>query len=115
MHYMNKREAHIGDWVAGPTHNSQGKIRVGIVRELMPEHGPCNVKLHIWPSEYNPGDDNGFKGEIIQSWDSRGREDYADAKELIHVLDSFRMASAVEKYGDWNAPYFEPHMGMHKP
>jgi len=121
MHYKNNRLVTIGDWVVGKTHNSDHKIIVGIVLETMPKQGTCNVRLHVFRSfdfrEKKPTDDG--HGEVVavggaadqKSFWLEGRSDYADAAELIHVMDGFRMVEAVIGSGNWDAPYFPPTFG----
>jgi len=102
MHYKNGREAKVGDWVVGPTHNSNNSIRIGYVIELMPKQGPCNVKMLYWESE-RIHEDGG--GHTIPITEAIPKVDYADAAELILCADGHRMVSAIEGHGKWNGPY----------
>jgi hypothetical protein len=115
MHYKNGRAASIGDWVIGPTHNSEGKILVGKVLELMPQQGPCNVRLHAYywfgfrPTQ--PNDD--MHGELVhvkrgdkpEAYWLEGRQDFADAAALVPAADAFQMLSAVVEHGAWNGRF----------
>lgn len=100
MHYKNGRPVSIGDWVVGKTHNSNGEIRVGIVKETMPLQGPCNVKLHIWLSDYHH--DDGGLNENIPAYNTKGKDDYADCAELVKCSDGLTMISAILEHGNWN-------------
>jgi hypothetical protein len=89
MHYKNKREVKVGDWIVGPTHNSENKVVCGIVLELMPQQGPCNVRLLTFPSyrffAARPADyDDG--GITVYTGDKNTgvlgyQQDFADAAE----------------------------------
>ena len=103
MHYKNGRPVTIGDWVVGKTHNSNGQVRVGIVKETMPLQGPCNVKLHVWLSDYLH--DDGGQNEHRAPHETRGQDDYADCAELIKCSDGLAMVSAVVEHGSWNGKY----------
>jgi hypothetical protein len=113
MHYKNGRPVAVGDWVVGKTHNSQQRLVIGIVRELMPQQGTCNVRLECWdrhnmvPHEERPESPDtimmGSGGHLAAP-----RPDYADAAELITVADGYRMVAAVSSCGLWDAPYFAP-------
>ncbi len=88
MHYKNGRPAQVGDWVVGKTHNSNGHLVIGIVRELMPKQGPCNVRLQCWnrrnmtPVEkYNPDVSEATIAMSNGGYIARPIGDYADAKE----------------------------------
>jgi hypothetical protein len=102
MHYKNGRRVTLGDWVVGKTHNSQGVI-VGIVIDMMPQQGPCNIKIHRWEGEQNY--DAGVPEPFIPAQQTRGREDYGDANEFILAADGLRMVSAILGYGNWDGPY----------
>jgi hypothetical protein len=102
VHYKNGRAATIGDWVVGPTHNSNGRARCGLVVEIMPDQGPCNIKIHLWEDEHFTEEGH---PRMIKAVDSRGRDDYADAKECIKVEDGLRMVRAVVQWGDYRSPY----------
>lgn len=115
MHYKNKRLAVVNDWVCGPTHNSQGKIAVGFIIELMEGQGNCSARLWIFPSllfrPYNPDENTG--GQLIhhvgvkrELYSLGGKEDYADVKELIRVDDGWRLTNAVIGSGLPESPYF---------
>lgn len=131
MHYKNGREARQGDWVVGPTHNSQSRIAIGIVLELMPQQGPCNLKLRTFPfgawakKQENPANGDlqppffpnfGGRGIFVEGLSPNSSDvnseylwshiDFADAAELFRVDDAERMANAVQSYGMWNSPYF---------
>ncbi len=116
MHYKNGRPASIGDWVVGPTHNSEGKLLVGMVMETMPEQGPCNVRLYVFPwyeSRLNmtPESSSDWERDGCRVWTGKekaygmiaGREDFADAAKLIHVNDGHRMVAAFEDFGRWTS------------
>lgn len=105
MHYKNKRPVGVGDWAVGISHNSHGKPIVGIVLDMMPNQGNCNLKLHVWKEEVM---DDGGHGEtvIIPAHQTRGTIDYGDAKEFIRVDDGLRMVNAVVGSGNWDGPYF---------
>jgi hypothetical protein len=102
MHYKNGREARVGDWVFGISHNSDNKPICGLVVELMPKQGSCNIKIHLWRDEYFT--EEGHPRTTL-SVDSRGIDDYGDSKEFIAVEDGLRMVKAVVGHGNWNAPY----------
>ncbi len=92
MHYKNGREAKVGDWVIGKTHNSGERLRVGYVKELMPEGGTCNVKMHVWLSGF---DYCGGESTPLRPYETRGEEDYAYTANLTHVLDGHQLVSIV--------------------
>lgn len=102
MHYKNRREAKVGDWVVGITHNSNGQLRVGYVKELMPANSQCNVKLHVWlhaPSEYL----GGYQA-AVPCYKTLGEDDYAFAGNLLHVQDGYRLADIVATAWNWDSP-----------
>lgn len=110
MHYMNGRNVTIGDWVVGKTHNGEGAM-VGVVIQTMPQQGPCNVRLKVFPnygfSEYHRDDDS--DGIIIPMegkppYKLSCRDDYADCAELLRVDDGLRLANAA-KLGHWQSNY----------
>ncbi len=103
MHYMNGRPVKVGDWVVGRTHNSRGQCRVGIVQETMEKQGPCNVRLHVWLDQHFH--DDGCPDHHVPATESRGEDDYADAKSLIKAEDGYRMVDAIEDHGKWDGPY----------
>lgn len=102
MHYLNGRLVSLGDWVVGPTHNSDNRIVCGLVVELMPKQGSCNVKLHAWKDEHFMEE-----GEpcTIRAVSSSGYDDYADCKRLIKVEDGLRMVKAVVQFGTHDSSY----------
>lgn len=102
MHYKNGREAKVGDWAVGPTHNSGNEPRVGRVLELMPLQGPCNVKLHIWRDRHYTEEGAPVH---VPAHKTEGETDFADAKELVLCADGYRMLSAIEGHGKWDGPY----------
>lgn len=102
MHYKNGRKVTIGDWVVGVSHNSGHKPIVGIVIEMMPDQGTCNIKLHRWSDESFL--DAGTRVEVQpQNW--HGKPDFGDAKEFILCEDGLRMVNAVLGHGNWDGPY----------
>ena len=103
MHYKNGRRVNLGDWVVGRTHNSKGEAVCGIVIEIMPDRGNCNIKIHSWrdDQDYNEG----VPEELVPAHESRGFVDYGDAKEFVRVDDGLRMISAVLDHGNWDGPY----------
>lgn len=122
MHYKNKVEAKFGHVVIGQTHNSKGAIRLGKIIELMPQQGPCNVKLLVFgfnPIQRPVSDDDRwmlkfYGSEILTTvrqleGENRSIEvavDYADVSELLRVEDCFRMLNSILRYGEAEAPYF---------
>ena len=84
------------------SHNSDNKPVCGLVVELMPKQGPCNIKIHRWEDETFTE-----QGEWrrIPAVESRGKEDYGDAKEFITVEDGLRMVKAVVQWGNYDSPY----------
>lgn len=122
MHYKNKAEAKIGHVVIGKTHNSNGKLRMGKILELMPQQGPCNVKLAIIsfapqaaPKEHDEPWFNRFVGsEMLTTRNLFDNEkltlevavDYADVREILPCSDCFRMLNAILQYGDWDSSFF---------
>lgn len=104
MHYKNGRPVTVGDWVVGPTHNSKNALCVAYVTGIMPEQGPCNIKLFIWSSEYCDDGDGGTPFTIpIEK--APPKIDYGDAKEFITCADGRRMVSAIWGHGRWDGPY----------
>lgn len=102
MHYMNGRGVTIGDWVVGVSHNSNHKPICGLVVAMMPEQGPCNIRVHIWEDEYFT--EEGHPRDI-PAVESRGKDHYGDAKEFILAADGLRMIKAVMGHGNWDGPY----------
>ena len=100
MHYKNKKQAQVGDWVIGPTHNSQQKLVVGIVVELTPLQGDCNVKLAVFGDAECP---YGLvpKGDPYKNIFT----DYADAKNLVPIVDAYRLVEAVYEHGLHESSY----------
>lgn len=109
MHYKNGREIKVDEIVVGRTHNSEGHLRIGVVMELMPAQGPCNVKLMVlgaWSLLAS--------GQVMLQTTAHlnGKPltlktgiDYADAKELYRVDDCYSMLDAVLDHGQWDSPY----------
>src|ERR1044071_8397305 len=102
MPYINGRPVTLGDWFIGPSHNSENKLAIGVVVQMMPKQGPCNVRLITFPSWGFGVRDSQDESDCITTYSGDGktlkveyREDYADAKELVHVMDGFRMVTAV--------------------
>lgn len=118
MHYKNGRSVTVGDWVIGPTHNSEGKVVIGIVVEEMPKQGPCNVRLHSWKSFNLRPIEHTDDYRIALHFQQQGKPmaldtgsaDYADAKELVHVIDAYNMLAAVTDHGDWKTGNFQKKM-----
>jgi hypothetical protein len=103
MHYLNGREAKVGDWIVGPTHSSDNALRVGIVQEVFgKDRGDCNLRLHVWLDEHF--NEQGTP-HTIPAIESRGHDEYADCKRCIRVSDGWRMVDAVHGHGLWNGPY----------
>jgi hypothetical protein len=102
MHYMNDRIVNVGDWVVGISHNSEGKPVCGIVMELMPKQGPCNIRIHIWKDEFFTEEGH---PRTIKAHESKGENDFGDSREFVTVADAFRMLKAVTRWGDYRAPY----------
>lgn len=122
MHYKNGRPASVGDIVIGPTHNSEQKLRIGEVIELMPKQGPCNVRLSIigrttgiMVGAHNDIEANRFFGGRVLTGPLRGdklptsievAEDFADSKKLMTVVDAYRALDAIHSYALHDSPYF---------
>lgn len=117
MHYKNGRPAAPGQWVIGPTHNSQNSLRIGLILQLMEGQGPCNCRIWIPKVIPNEEEDSGVP-LFATARDGRppdklgGYEDFADVGQLVAVVDGWRMVAAVCGSGNWNAPYFEPQWGQ---
>lgn len=102
MRYKNGRAAKLGDLVVGTTHNSGGKLRLGTVRELIPEKGPCNVRLLVVGIPSGQIEAKDFvAGRILVGTIRRVGEseplfeiadDFADCKELVTVMDAYKAA-----------------------
>src|SRR6266496_4111705 len=99
MHYKNGRIVNIGDWVVGVSHNSRNKPICGLVMEIMPKQGPCNIRIHIWKDEHFA--EQGHP-RMIPAVESRGQDDYGDSKEFIRVDDGLKMVKAVMQWGNYN-------------
>jgi hypothetical protein len=106
MHYKNGRDVKIGDWAVGISHNSNHCTVCGYVTELMPQQGPCNIKILRWRNHSFTEDGNPVTF-AIGSPHNRPIEDYGDAKEFIRVDDGLRMITAVENFGKWDSHYFQ--------
>ena len=123
MHYKNGQTAKLGDLVIGVTHNSNHCLRLGVVEELMPKQGPCNVRLLVIgrATGLMIGSENGiestrfFGGQIIRALIHRDNEapaalevaeDYADCKKLVTVVDAYKALNAIEEYSKYDSPYF---------
>lgn len=123
MHYKNGRESKLGDLVIGITHNSDHKLRIGRVLELMPKQGPCNVRLLVVGmatglmvgSQKDIEATRFFGGQILRATRyAEGQpplaleiaEDYADCKELVTVIDAYKALTAIENYSRYDSPYF---------
>lgn len=102
MHYKNGRQVNTGDWVIGISHNSQNKPVVGVVMEMMPKQGPCNIRIHCWREEYYTEEGHPMTTPLEQT---KGYDDYGDAKEFILCADGLRMVKAVVQFGAWESPY----------
>lgn len=110
MHYKNGREIKVDEIVIGPTHNSEGHLRVGVVLELMPAQGPCNVKLMVLGAWSLLASGQAML-QTTGHYDGKPLTlktgiDYADAKDLFRVDDCYKMLDAVLDHGGWNSPYF---------
>lgn len=105
MHYKNKRPAKVGDWVIGLTHNSDGQLRVGYVKELMPTNGNCNVRLHVWL--HGNADHCGGYQPAKPCYELLGQDDYAFAGNLLHAQDGYRLADIVATAWAWDAPFHQ--------
>ncbi len=101
MHYKNGRPVNVGDWVVGKTHNSKDVV-VGIVLEMMPKQGPCNIKIHRWEEDLMIDDADTVRTPAHKT---SGVVDYADASEFILASDGLKMVKAVIGFGNWDAPY----------
>lgn len=120
MHYKNNRPVSLKDWVIGPSHNSEGKLIIGVVAEIMPKQGPCNVRLETFPSfrfhALGPNDDShGVRVEVTDGDKNEvqyigSHRDYADANELLRVDDAFRAARAIEDFGRWEGGAFSQQL-----
>lgn len=88
--------------MVGVSHNSNHRTVCGLVVEMMPKQGPCNIKIHRWEDEHFTEEGH---PRMIPAVESRGREDYGDAKEFITVEDGLRMVTAVVGHGNWDGPY----------
>jgi hypothetical protein len=123
MHYKNGRESKVGDLVVGVTHNSDHKLRIGKVLELMTNKGSCNVRLLVigMATGMMVGDGNDIEarrfhgGEILRARIHKLEEephaveiseDFADCKELVTVSDAFKAANAIHSYALPDSPYF---------
>jgi len=119
MHYKNGRKANAGDVVVGVTHNSEGLLRIGYVLELMPQQGPCNVKLlvvgkgtdHMIGAEKDVPCHRFYNGDILKGirlsqYLMEIAEDYADCVELVTVTDAYKALKAIEQYSRYDSPYF---------
>ena len=109
MHYKNGRECKVGDTVIGTTHNSEQKLRLGVVVRLMPEQGPCNVRLLLLNSHEPRGNGIPF-AETTTHYDGKPIRiatgfDYADVAQLAHVEDCFRLYDAIMKFGVWDSHF----------
>jgi hypothetical protein len=102
MHYKNGRPVALGDWVIGKSHNSHGGVICGIVQEMMPQQGPCNIRIHVWKAEYYTEEGHPV---TVPPEKSKGGDDYGDAKEFIRADDGLRMISAIVGHGNWDGPY----------
>lgn len=105
----------LDDVVIGRTHNSNNGVRIGIVLELIPAQGPCNVKIMLlgsWVQLLSGAmmlkADRSIAGKDgkPETLTLRTGIDYADTKELLRVKDCYRMLEAVLKYGVFDCPYF---------
>lgn len=112
MHYKNGREAHIGDWVVGISHNSNNQTVCGYVIDLMPKQGTCNIKILRWRHEHYTEEGNPVTIKIGE-YGHRPIEDYGDAKEFIRVDDGLRMVHAVYGSGNWDSPFFQTQPYQH--
>ncbi len=119
MHYKNGKESKLGDLVVGPTHNSDHKLRIGRVLELMPKQGPCNLRLMVigTPTGLMVGQEKDIEatrfhgGKIIRTMTVHNfglevAEDFADCKDLVTVLDAYKALNAIESYSRYDSPYF---------
>ena len=132
MHYKNGREINKGDWCVGPTHNSENRVAIGFVLDLMEAQGTCNVKLRTFPfvpfekhSENDSGDlvapyfpNFHGRGVFIESfrpdrWDKGDEQkllwchiDYADSKKLFRIDDAFKAIDAIYDHAMHDSPYF---------
>ncbi len=108
MHYKNGRLVSVGDWAVGPTHNSEQKIVIGLVVEVMEKQGNCNVRLAAFRSHdlqpYSSDDERDAlavrMGKDNAIYKLGCHYDYADAKNLVHVHDGYDMVDRVagDKY-----------------
>lgn len=108
MHYNNGRGVRVGDLVVGQTHNSRGALRLGVVKELMEDQGPCNVRLMIFArgdpdSDIAPRFMGGQRCHVVppksgETWCVEVAQDFADCKELVTVEDAFKAVSAIHDY-----------------
>ncbi len=123
MHYKNGIEAQVGDLVIGKTHNSDGKLRIGTVLELMPKQGPCNVRLRVIcrASNLMVGSEKDIQASrfiggqflraIIHRIDDHAAEfeiaeDFADCVDLVSVIDAYKALNVIESYLRYDSPYF---------
>lgn len=108
MHYKNGRIVAVGDWAVGPTHNTEGKIIIGLVTKIIKGQGNCSVRLQVFPAyelmKYSHEDERDTIsvsiGDEETNYKLGSRTDFADAAKLVHVQDGYDMVDRVvgDKY-----------------
>lgn len=102
MHYMNSREAKVGDPVVGKTYNRPGIVS-GTLVSLTPGPDSCLAKVGFLSTKVISSIENNFyeiscKSSVkIQGTEQHGasgelaitfyEEDYTEAKNLLHAED----------------------------
>ncbi len=119
MHYKNGRDIKVDEIVVGRTHNSEGYLRVGVVLELMPAMGPCNVKLMLLGAWSLLASGAAMLKTTVH-FDGKPLIlktgiDYADAKELYRIDDCYGMLDAVMDHGGWDSPYMRYKLSSDSP
>lgn len=109
MHYKNGRESRIGDWVVGPSHNSEGQLVTGVVVEIFTDRGDCSAKICRWRDAYFTEDGNTV---FVPVSDTRSLVDYADCAKLFHLEDAFLAANIVQGIRADTSPYAQPSAKM---
>lgn len=109
MHYKNGRPVEIGDFVVGISHNSEGRIVFGVVLEVMPRQGPCNIRIaRIERTSCKVADEREISHIRLQD-DAQSAlvtdfDNYGDAAKFIKCEDGLRLASAA-LLGKWDSNY----------
>lgn len=110
MHYMNGREAKVGDLVVGKTYNRPGIIS-GTLVSLTPGNDSCSAKVGFLSTKIINSINNFYeiscKSSVkIQGTEQHGsagtlavtfyEEDYTEAKNLLHAEDAFEGHKKIE-------------------